>query len=678
MEINQNKTNQVIKKLFAKSFINAKIDDQKFTDSNKKTKGKYFLKNSSSTKKNLKKNLKSNELRENYQNKNITNQNTLKIKEYSNNSKDNKKRSVILNKVKQNLNKKIMIEKDKSKERQNKIFNFLNKKNNISNNVFKNSILNNYNHSVGYNQTINHIRIKNPKLNSVLFHNNENKILNDKTINFCLSKRNYNRLYKDKSINRSINYSINKENNKEIKKRINNSFRTKGNSNNFRDNFKLKIKLKKNKSIEKENFNYDKMEKKYFNTINADVKKRNKLNKTLVQNYTCPFNKSWELNSNDEIDNKIDIISSYIHISFNSKDKDKNKNSNNIIENNSRKKKLNLDFLKEKLDNLKNNNINDGKNGGKLNKTIKEKSKTSFLPFLSESNQKKKKRNKKEKKNIIKKVIIKKNKNIRKRNNIINNHYNSEIIKNEKINRPNNLIKNINNKEENKENDKKNDNIDIVNDNYYNSLPSNNLNNSDIFDSNINKNNSNIFEVISDVKVKSMLEYEKDKNNLSNIVEKNKCNNKIANKNLNDDNAKEINSNININEILDGSSEGHKKNINVIENNEEKKEKGEYIEDRDEYNVILKETFSKDRFSFRPTNNDSNETFQDSKTKVLDSKDFLIDKEISSSTFVFDNKRKKKIPFKKKNIKTKNIGSNMEKIKKLIKSITKESKINKK
>ena len=52
-----------------------------------------------------------------------------------------------------------------------------------------------------------------------------------------------------------------------------------------------------------------------------------------------------------------------------------------------------------------------------------------------------------------------------------------------------------------------------------------------------------------------------------------------------------------------------------------------FIEDRDEYNIILKETFSKDRFSFRPTNKDSNGTFQDTRLKKdnneLNKNDFL-------------------------------------------------------
>ena len=122
MKVNQNKNNQILKKLCAKSFINTKKDEKIFSNSNKKTEKRYLLKNSSSSKNNLKKyetNKKCNILKDNSHIKNMISQNILKANQYINNSKNNKKRSVILNKV--NLNKRIEKEKEKNHERQNKI-----------------------------------------------------------------------------------------------------------------------------------------------------------------------------------------------------------------------------------------------------------------------------------------------------------------------------------------------------------------------------------------------------------------------------------------------------------------------------------------------------------------------------------------------------------------------------
>lgn len=70
MKISQKMNNQVKKKLCAKSFINSKNEESLLDNSNKKTKGKYILKNSGSTKRNLRKydsKEKYNTLKENYQ-----------------------------------------------------------------------------------------------------------------------------------------------------------------------------------------------------------------------------------------------------------------------------------------------------------------------------------------------------------------------------------------------------------------------------------------------------------------------------------------------------------------------------------------------------------------------------------------------------------------------------------
>ena len=66
-----------------------------------------------------------------------------------------------------------------------------------------------------------------------------------------------------------------------------------------------------------------------------------------------------------------------------------------------------------------------------------------------------------------------------------------------------------------------------------------------------------------------------------------------------------------------------------MSNNKTHDNQNKFIEDRDEYNIVLKKTLSKDRFSFRPTNNDSNDTLQDTymknanKSTVLNKKDFM-------------------------------------------------------
>ena len=90
-------------------------------------------------------------------------------------------------------------------------------------------------------------------------------------------------------------------------------------------------------------------------------------------------------------------------------------------------------------------------------------------------------------------------------------------------------------------------------------------------------NNLKIFEVISDAKVKSILEYEKEKNNIKLLKE---------NFNMNNENKHED-----------------------IYNNK-------YLDDNEDYNFIVKKISSKDTFSFRPTNNDSREiSEQDLKNK---------------------------------------------------------------
>ena len=664
---NQNKSNHMLKKLCAKSFINPKKEENKYIQ------GNSILRNSSSTKKYLKisnSKEKYNTFRENYPNKQSIKQN-----EFKDNYKNNKKRSVILNKVNNNIN---------SKTNKQKILDFINDNKNNNNDIkvnnnksFNQTMMNNYKNSslVGHNKTINHIRIKNPKLNSVLYSNNEYK--NNKDV----IMRNYNSLNKsNNTANKSLNYSMSKGHNKESKKRINNSFRIQENANKIIENTKLKIKLKRNKSIEKGYIQFYKFDKKFYNFFNKNTneKKPPNLNKTLAPTYACSIDTNENIieNNTERLTHKINYISSAIQISINGKEdgNENEKEQKNISENENKAqktKKLNLDVLKLKIENIKSNILSDIKTEREkdrnrdTHKNIKEKSLTSTLPWSSRSVHKRKKINSEmdNEKNVIKKIIKNKKKNtIKKRNDIITeikNQNNSEMALNkEKSKKLNKLIKSININKTKKEN--KNG---IIEKKRYVTLPDNNLTSDDIFDKALNKKNNKIFEIISDVKVKSFIEYEEDKK---------------LNKTFNDDSnsnhkKEEIDTNININKILNSNSAYDDHDMSN-KNSNEKRDNEKFIEDRDEYNVILKETFSKDRFSFRPTNNDndSNETFQDSKfqkNKALDKKDFL---NVASSEFKIVNnnsmKKSKQIVKKNKNGKIVNLDKN----KKLVKSKSKE------
>ena len=181
-----------------------------------------------------------------------------------------------------------------------------------------------------------------------------------------------------------------------------------------------------------------------------------------------------------------------------------------------------------------------------------------------------------------------------------------------------------------------------------------------------NKANSNnnttkandIFEVISDIKIKSLNEYEEDKKadkapstqnseinnksptppsetseiydkapdkskvnnnininininynniNINNNHENNNSSNKL-NKDYNTENNKNKSITVNNKKQYNTSNKNSNNNSNraSIEKPNLNFNNGVFIEDRDEYN-ILKETFSKDRFSFRPVNSENNE-----------------------------------------------------------------------
>ena len=152
----------------------------------------------------------------------------------------------------------------------------------------------------------------------------------------------------------------------------------------------------------------------------------------------------------------------------------------------------------------------------------------------------------------------------------------------------------------------------------------------------LTRNNNDIFEIMSDIKVKSYHEYkqEKEKINIEKTFEKN--NNPINNN---------INININI-------------NYNTINVNDTNPLNDNFIKDRDEYNNHIKETFSKDRFSFKPINNEivnDYECFNNlTKEKKLNKMDFIPNNK---------NKEKKRIKIKHKN---RNIKREVNKIKKNI------------
>ena len=616
MKINQNKSNLLLK-LFTKSFINNKKVESKINNTlnnlekkknNKILDSSNILKNSNSTLKNNKKYYlkeKNNTSGDNYQINNKTNQDTIKIK-----IKNNKKRNVILKKnivyKKKNENKFIL---------DNDII-----KVNIKDSFNNNSFYNNKNKvSFWYNKTINHIRINNPKLNSVLYKKSLN--LKNKPINFYFPLKNFNSLNKNK-YKQSLNSSMYK---------MNNSFKEKRHINKYFDSTKLKFKLKKNKSIEKGYLDFYKVNKKLYNKKMNE--KKNNLNKKVIQNYIYPID-------NGEINNRINTISFSNEILFNEKENEiksdfkKNSDINKTI----------LDSLKVKLEKIDNNTnkINEPKTEREDIIKIKDKTKSFILKKYSKSVEKRSRRK------IINNITKKQKNNIMKLNDVAEKY----LIKKSKHKSNNNIIK-----KSNKLKDINNNKIA----NNYNTLPKTYKTNSEIFDSQTNKKNSDIFEIISNIKVKSFIEYEEDKKNLLSKKDNN------INMIIDIDNDKKetnlTNINNNIKEI--SISQNYIGNcIDTIENNDDNYINEKFIEDRDEYDIKLKETFSKDRFSFRPTNKDSKETFQDNKhinennNKILIKNVFLnnddiIYKNIKYNDISSNSIKTKKIKKEVKNIKAK-------------------------
>ena len=673
MKINHNKSNHFINKLYAKSFIGNKkemklsdhsCNQKEINKNNKSINGHSFLNKSNSARKKLKKynlNEKCDTLRESFPFSDFLNYEINKTK--SNKFKNNKKRTVIL--AKKNINKKMTLLTN------NEI------KMNAKRSINK---INNYNNSakVASNKTINHIRIKNPKLNTVLNTHNESKII-DKNVNYIVPIRNYNSLNKNNNnVNKSLNTSINKRNNNIVNtKRYNNSFKLKVNHNNHKyfDSTLLKNKFKNSNSIEKGYINFYKVDKKHIN--NKIINKIKELNNNTVQ--VNDYNKDLKTN---EI------------FYFDKEDDDINENENENIKK-AKTNEPNLDIVKLKLDNINNEGI-DEQNTERDNKNMKEKSKTSLTAFSSKSARKRKVlkniKNNKEYDNIIIKMIEKEKNDEKKYNETKENYSINRNINKLNSKNKNNSCKGINiynNKLLMRDNFINNEEINntytIIKDNY-NTISKNYLD-SDIFDDDHNRKNCKIFEVISNVKVKSFIEYEEDKKNLlnknENESESEKENNYHNYHNCLKNNNNDLHSNITDRGSRKMSNSKNEKETPIIINNDEDiiYNNDTFIKDRDEYDIILKETFSKDRFSFRPTNKDSNETIQDTKLEnnnnVLYKKDFINTNRVSSSQYrinTYNNCSMNKINNKKKRKSIKNNTLIKSKVQNYNKSKTKELK----
>ena len=516
-----------------------------------------------------------------------------------------------------------------------------NKKDILNNNTLNNKTI----VAVCHNKTINHIRIKNRKLNSVLYTYYENQSFKNKLLNSYLPLRNYN------SLNKSDNF-IKTENSSsksiEKEKRTNKSFREKGKTDIYFESSNLKIKLKKNNSIGKGYINFYKVNKRSSKNINEN---RYKLNLTDINN-----KEEYDNENIQESHNKVNTISCFNKIALNSKENE-SKSYNDEIKNT---KKINYDIIKMKKEKIKINMQNEPKNERENNKNMKKKSKTTYLKITSKSvgkrNIQRNSKNNNNMKFVEKKEnnIVKKLSDIAEKFAINKNKYNSRISKKSKT-----LIT-LNN-ENNKVNELNEDIAPRKEKLIY--LHKNNFTNNDIFDSDSNKKNYDIFEVISDVKVKSFIEYEEEKKNLLNKKE-NDNHNESKNYNSDKNEIDDFNDNLNIQELTNFQNEENAKEI------EENNSSDKFIEDRDEYNVILKETFSKDRFSFKPTNRDSIDTFQESKfkngNKILDKKDFLNDNHFnSSSSFKFNNYLENSNKDKKKNKKARSNHTGLPKVNKL-------------
>ena len=576
------------------------------------------------------------------------------------NKNDIPKKSVIIKRNNINLRNKKM--KDFYKEMQNDLNNYNNRKIINSNSV---------------------IARKNYKFTAGKINNPSTKRINDFHLSLSVDK------YRRNNMNNSMNYHKEKTN-KELRKSFDDPNYLKKNI----INTKLKIRLnknlpsdnqssllysiinnnhKKNSTINKKNFDNNLQNASNINIYNSNVTYNNTNNNINGNNnnYTIPrasmdpFEKrrriKTDINNNlmnlDKNNKTTAFVGYKTRKNFaeqktntkNQKIYDKIKNSQNSPKS-VKIRKIRHSFLINSTINNKNNNKNNNK---KLKIQKFNKIKTNNKIFLNNKNKNNRNcaKNKIPNNNSVKK-IVRNNKHI-----ISISDIDQDIIAKTFITENNNNKTVLNLDEIN----------DVISDN--NSImhtDRTNSNKSDIFESGIigtyNKEKLyEIFQVISDVKVKSFIEYEEDKKHK--LQENN--NNKTVGNN------EDIDNNLNINEIITS-------NYKTIDDH------NKFIEDRDEYNIVLKQNFSKDRFSFRPTNNDSNETLQDTfmrnanKSTILNKKDFLNNIENSFQKEKKENWIKKALNnYKaKKNVNhiksTKNIAHN-----KMVKSISNDFKLKK-
>jgi hypothetical protein len=148
-----------------------------------------------------------------------------------------------------------------------------------------------------------------------------------------------------------------------------------------------------------------------------------------MPNYTCPINIKEDLKNKEKNKGK-----NYISISKNNKEKELKNNSNEKKAKNT--KKLDFDVLKLKIENCKNNILNEI-NAVKETNDIKEKIKAKLPPSSSKSAHKRNiiKKKTDTSKNILKKKLNQKKNPIKRRNNDLNSNiqYNSEVITDSKI-----------------------------------------------------------------------------------------------------------------------------------------------------------------------------------------------------------------------------------------------------
>ena len=408
-------------------------------------------------------------------------------------------------------------------------------KNKMYNNVLL-TLNNSRNNFYKKNNTLRNIFTKNKKLDNLIMKNNKN-------MNNSINSFRQNKFKKEINKNMQIKNNNPKINNKNLNLNSNDNFLTINKEKNTNINLILN-----NRFIFKNNYN------KYV--------KNNQQNKNNIFNKIVFKNKNNENNNSKSkllyiIKQKNDNLKLY-------KSKIETKKENKIIENNYLNNKIELNnksLLKIPISQKqsKKNKIN------KLLKLKKNNFNLNILPSISENKKEKinntlnisgkkkceenRNNNKKEeiKNENIKKIIV-----IKKQKKIINLKLNN--IKNEK-----NSLYYIT---------ERNNNEDT---NYM----KNNTYEHDLVNDEIEKN-FDIFEIIADTKIQSMIEYEKEKSHIELLKENFNINNNLEN-----------NKNVGLN--------NHKLN-------------------KDEYNKLIKKCSSKATFSFRPTNNDSKEIIeQDSK-----------------------------------------------------------------